>query len=181
MKKELDNYSYHIIKALFNCVADEERGALSKVFYNSSKKEIVATDGHVLRIEKIDLGEQNLLFDKKDFKTKLPKNKETIVVEVDLEDIYPDYNVCIPAFDCNKFENSFPVSVNLDLLSKIDRSILGENRFILFISTYSPKSPIKIYHLSNIDNVYNFIGLIMPFDYTKNDFFNNLKNSKNSQ
>src|SRR5574344_1628512 len=43
MKKELDNYSYHIIKALFNCVADETRGTLSKVFYNSSKKEVVAT------------------------------------------------------------------------------------------------------------------------------------------
>lgn len=187
-KVELNLQQFTTIKKLFNCASDDvKRGSLTYVFYNSKEKELVATNGIILRLEKTDLGENDLLFYKKDFDIsqkemkKIFYNKEAIhTTEITIsENDYPNYQVCIPSFKNNKFENGFLVSINIDEMIKIQKSLDENERILLFVTTHSQISPIKIYSLIN-ENYYKFVGVIMPLDINRTNLLQKLKENENN-
>lgn len=59
MKIELTKEQYRVAKALLNaCSTDVTCEVLCNVNYNPAHKRLEATDGHILRIETVDLGSQ---------------------------------------------------------------------------------------------------------------------------
>ena len=69
MKIKLTKQQYTEIRLLYNaCSTDRtHRLALLSLFYDSKKKRLVGTDGHILRIYNIDLGDEDMLIPRKNF------------------------------------------------------------------------------------------------------------------
>jgi hypothetical protein len=184
-KISLTNEQYNTIKLLFSCAStDDSRPILNYVYYNSKTKEIFATDGHVLRCEDIDLGEDSLFFDRLFFT--LPVKKywficakfEEFKIDALIEDEdnkYPDLALVIPPKEAHRVhENGLPVCIDLSTLDKIKKSIADTHAACCFVTTHSAISAIKIYRIGWGDDSYKFIGLIMPVRFLGFDEFQKL-------
>ena len=73
MKKILTFEQYFIIKRMF--LTNDFKPILNNVYYNPDEKHVVSTNGHLMRIEKMDLGKRPLLFSKENFKLSLKAYK----------------------------------------------------------------------------------------------------------
>ena len=95
---------YARIKRLFAVTAkDETRKHLTYVHYNALMKRIEAADGHLLRIESMDLGEKDLLLSEMECLYSIGQAKRMVVVGLDIaekdEPPYPDIQKVIPDED----------------------------------------------------------------------------------
>ncbi len=172
-KIKLTKDQYNTIKLLFVCTCPAiSRSLLSYVYYNSKRKEVVATNGYVLRCEEMDLGEDSLFFDEIFFSLTTKKyefichefNEYQIDVLIEDDDNkYCDYVKIIPDNNTHiVYENGFPVCLDLNVLEKIRKSMTGTHRPCCFVTTNSAISGIKIYRLDWESENYKFIGIIMP-------------------
>jgi len=166
---------YARIKALFGACSDNEiTSVLQKVYYNATYRHIVATDGHMLRVEDIDLGPDNLLLDRKYFNLTTAQQKAVygynwykcngvtdISIEYDTAEQYPQYEKVIPTIDTYKLSENAPlVGINLKMLSRIEKTIISDKKSkvpVVLIPTSSKISPIMIYGTNG-----RFYGIIMP-------------------
>jgi len=152
------------------------RRSLEYIFYNSKKKEIVVTDGLLLRLTPIDLGDSDIFIDpsffKKPFKT-VSQIYNTFEFnhpcEADSEAlglIFPQYEKVIPS---KEQENRSVISANTPLTINRDALVLLLSTFpkdskLVFITT-TQVGPIKIYTIDSKDDDGKFCGLIMPLKW----------------
>ncbi len=169
---------YNTIKTLFKGFKEVKQfpsqpiNILNYVYYNSKKKEIIITDGHILRIESMDLNiDKCIFFDRKDF-TKFSRYPITIYA-YEISDLmpYPDYEKCIPEDSFNLTDNNAHCfHLRLEDISNISKTFDKDyNSGLLFVPTRrknnkdNQRAPIKIYKLELYpDKKYVFCGIIMP-------------------
>jgi hypothetical protein len=166
---------YAKIKAIFNaCSKDEHSEVLQYAFYSAQNRHIIATDGHILRIEDMDLGDMDLLLNQKYFNLSAAQQKAVygsdwlkynfINAEIEIEfsdDLqYPQYWKIIPQIDrCKANDNAPLFGIDLELVSRFQKSIVFEGKFsnVVLVPTSSINA-ILVYSAESC----HFYGLIMP-------------------
>lgn len=176
--RDIDLQTYLSIKNLFKaCSCDLTiRVILSKVFYHAKRKRLVATDGHILRLLPINLGNKDFLISEYDFplsqaafKKKYGKDgKADIFVDISADEEflpYPEYEKVIPGGEHSRDpESVIEVGIALDLCSRFLESMEHGLRHhnVKFIY-HSPLSAIKVIGISGIDGEDGqLLGVIMP-------------------
>ncbi len=159
---------YTTIKPLFNAASKDKtsRIALTFVYYNPEIKEVVATDGHILRVEAIDLGKKAIYFAKEDFKSVSGRNDITVQNEYDTEyeSKYPEYERVIPDRDYKEWPDKHPyLCVSFDLLAQFAKSDSNKIKSYVLIQTKKLGS-VKIFTAYTPDgyDAPRFLGVVMP-------------------
>jgi hypothetical protein len=194
MKITITCKQYLTIKALFNAASsDYSLLALTRVCYQKEHKRLVATNGHILRVESVDFEDAsingNLLFEKKDFpltsknfKDLHGKNYEGAEVIVDCEaetgyNTYPNIASFIPDFEKEiKYEAQEFISINFDLLTDFKASFAFPPKQFAFQFGFKSNLGAITTFVSN-----KFAGVVMPFKIYDTDMFNPAKKEEKEE
>jgi len=158
------------------------RVVLTNLYYNNEKKQFVCTDGHIMRMEKMELEGVNSNFyinPKSLFHTKttlkaVPGDEIEIEgLETDNMEIYPQYQNVIP----EKFEAELnSIGLDLDLLVRLRKSYNIKNVNMNFkfskklgaIGIYS-----RITDTNDLDEEMVLSGIVMPIRIKTDESFSN--------
>lgn len=171
--------TYITIKALFLVAAqDKSREALCHVFYDHQKEVLLATDGHIFRVEKMTLWvsdeekvSENLLFSKIDFTLTTKNTKENNIVprivERESEIKYPNIWAVVPKVE--KISDLVPlgfVSIDPEYYNRFDKSIpFGAKNYVMGFTGRS--KAIMVYRNDFEKPFSEFLGIIMPLNVGK--------------
>jgi hypothetical protein len=167
MKIEITKDQYQTIKTLFKAASDDaSRPALSNVFWDHETKNLVACDGHILRlepmefpfVESVQFEQKSFLLTPKQVKTMYPKTSDMIEVEYidNKENVYPNYKNVL-----NKVESQ-------DDLNALKMIAFGFEVIEKFYSSFTTKPEsltmafIGAIRAVNIYRGTQFVGVIMP-------------------
>jgi hypothetical protein len=182
VKISISGNEYKILRAMSKaCSKDISRLSLTGVYYDAELKKIVATDGHILRTEPVDLclvDENNIEIPVESFiidpsfwllsdsnwckVNNIPKNMmdTKIIVEAKIMDEeYPDYRVVIPAESTTNYHLKEPlIELHLDpkKLSRFLDTIVNDDVIISFLPCISFRGAVLVFSTNR------FLGLIMP-------------------
>jgi hypothetical protein len=177
LKINLTATEYTTIKALFNAASkDIMRAVLTKVYYDAQYKHCVTTDGYILRVEDMDLGNESFLISdiyfmdstaqlKAKYHNWLKSNCPVeFTIEYDETEYYPDVLKVIPSLDRFKANNNAPIfGIDFDTVTRFNKSFRTDiqRNFIMVPTTYL--GAILVYRYGAQDD-YNpvFTGVIMP-------------------
>ena len=137
--------------------------SLTFIKYNAEKKHIVAINGHIMRVEAMDLGDKDLLIpaDILNYTVIQLKrmNNEIPLSFEESDENYPDYERVIP----NSEATPIPaIGLNMDVMTDFAKTFPKNTN--LKLEFFSETSAIKIfqYTLKDDDFEFTFAGVIMP-------------------
>jgi hypothetical protein len=175
MKIEITKDQYFIIKALFNAVSDDSsRQSLQNVFWDHQTKNVVACDGHILRVEpmkfpfteSVQFEAKSFLLTFKQVKTLYPSNHSLIEVDYtpDLDkeiSSYPNYKNVLAKVESEADLTSLNmISFGFEVLAKFHSSFVSKPKNLTMAFT-GQKKAVWVYKEET------FVGVIMPFNIMK--------------
>jgi len=160
---------YLAVKGLLHCInmkINLSRPSINLIFYNPKRDEFVATDGHIMRVQKVEWPnpdkkpKRGFFIRVADFlhtasSLKLAELYTTTDIPIHyLPDDYPNYPALL-----RKREDSAPVSefsFDLDLIVRFRKSFPGEAPVVIFRPGKTNIQGFQIYRGNE------FLGIIMP-------------------
>lgn len=161
---------YAKVKRLFAVTSnDETRKNLTYVHYNASEKRVEATDGHLIRIEDMDLGEKDLLLSDMECLYSIGQAKRMAVVGLDIaekdEPSYPVIQKVIPSEDRHApWCLRVGVKVLQQFLKSIDPNEYENLTFICCGNEGTSYIGLQKAYI-RVDGHFKFIGGIMPLRF----------------
>ena len=136
---------------------------LTFIKYNAEKKHIVAINGHIMRVEAMDLGDKDLLIpadilDYTVIQLKKIGNEITLSFE-ESDENYPDYERVIS----NSEATPIPyIGFDMDTMTELAKTF-PKNTSLKF-EFFSELSAVKVYTfiIDNGEYTFTFAGVIMP-------------------
>ena len=137
--------------------------SLTLIKYNAMKKHIVATNGHIMRVEAMDLGDNDLLIpaDILDYTVIQLKrmNNEIPLSFEESDESYPNYENVIPSSEATPIPY---IGFDMDILTELSKTF-PKNTSLKF-EFFSDFSAVKVYTfiIDNEEYTFTFVGVIMP-------------------
>lgn len=170
----LTKKQYLTIKNLFHATSKKATSPLRCVYYHAQKKQVVACDGHLIRWEKMDLGENDIFFESHYFsypKSSLkslfphePITREFTIEQPENISPYPNYESALPPEKYMCPEDASAPALDPKKLNQFMKSVTDEYVAYIIIPTNSVTSGIYVYGVTPGSDTQDekIIGLIMP-------------------